>query len=335
MVATIREAVGLVQTVCRRPANKHYLDRTAQDVDESLGRAVESHDTARIYDWLVSGYSYQGISDRIAAEYIHRHGNASWPLLESVLRYHHCRCPKLGGFEAYSGCGYRKAANTCSNPSALPACPVAHLPLRKGDLNQLSFSLYFFLRDHCHGDLVGFIDELFATIDRLGLTDPVAAKRDQLMDEFARVFAASTKLNAMMLSGLLLAGGRSRPDWIKVGQSLVVIDSLVHNFFHRTGILTAFDLPHQYGPRCFGHRGCAGIIRQLADRIDARQVNRAFPKNFPRFVEHAIWAFCAETEADICNGRQIDDRSPCKRIDCPVGGICARNQLRRSPKKRD
>lgn len=329
MVATIREAVELVRAVCSQPGNEHFLDSTEDGSDgPGLHRTIETRDTPAIYDWLMTGYSFQGISDRIAADYIHKHGNASWSLLESVLQHHRCACPKLAGFEAYTACGFRKTGNTCSNPPALATCPVAHLPLRKGDLNQLAFSLFFFLRDRCRGDLVGFIDELFGTIDRLGLADPLGAKRDHLLFEFSRVFGASDKLNAMMLSALLLAGGRSRPDWRRVGHSLVVIDSLVHNFLHRTGVLLAFDLAHPYGPRCYGHRGCAGVIRHLADRIDARLVNSAFPKTFPRFVEYAIWVFCAETRTDMCNGRQIDDREACTRFDCPVGEICGRHTLR-------
>ena len=125
-----------------------------------------------------------------------------------------------------------------------------------------------------------------------------------------------------------MAGDPRRSDWVKVGRSLVAVDSLVHNFLHRTGILAAFDQVHRYGTACHGSRGCAAVIYQLADRIDAREINPRFPKTFPRLVQFAIWSFCAETRADICNGRQIDDRFPCTRTDCPVGDQCGRIPLR-------
>ena len=259
----------------------------------------------------MSGFSFQGISDRIAGDYIDRHGNSSWRTIESMLADHRCQCPKLGGFDTYRGCGYRKTAGTCRNPTDLPDCPVPALPLRKGDLNQLAFSLYYFLRDRCQGDLVGFIDGIFAAVDEADLVDPIKAKRDRLMAEFSSRprHLRQTDRNDVELAAH--GGGSQRPDWLKVGRSMVTIDSLVHNFLHRTGILVAFDQVHRYGPACHGPRGCATVIYQLADRIDAREVNRAYPRIFPRFIEFAIWAFCAETRADICNGRQIDDRFPC------------------------
>jgi len=47
------------------------------------------------------------------------------------------------------------------------------------------------------------------------------------------------------------------------------------------------------------------------------------------WVQFALWSFCAEARHDICNGRQIDDRQPCQRTDCPwrhvvAGSYCAR-----------
>jgi hypothetical protein len=77
------------------------------------------------------------------------------------------------------------------------------------------------------------------------------------------------------------------------------------------------------------------VIHELANRIDARQVNPGFPKSFPRLIQLAIWAFCAETQANVCNGRQIDDRYPCSRTDCPVGHLCSRIPLRPAKPVRD
>ena len=43
---------------------------------EGIPTAIRRHDTATLFDWLVSALSYQGISDQVAAEYMERHGSA-------------------------------------------------------------------------------------------------------------------------------------------------------------------------------------------------------------------------------------------------------------------
>jgi hypothetical protein len=93
---------------------------------------------------------------------------------------------------------------------------------------------------------------------------------------------------------------------------MVTIDTLVHNFLHRTGILESSGIPHRYGPACYAGGGCAQIIRTAADRIDARSFNPSFPKTFPRFVQHAIWRYCAAEGLDLYNGNRIDDHERCQ-----------------------
>jgi hypothetical protein len=93
---------------------------------------------------------------------------------------------------------------------------------------------------------------------------------------------------------------------------MVAIDTLVHNFLHRTGILESSGIPHRYGPACYAGGGCAQIIRTAADRIDARSFNPSFPKTFPRFVQHAIWRYCAAEGLDLYNGNRIDDHERCQ-----------------------
>jgi hypothetical protein len=41
----------------------------------------------------------------------------------------------------------------------------------------------------------------------------------------------------MALATLLMGAGGTRPGWFDVGASFVVVDTLVHNFLVRTGIL--------------------------------------------------------------------------------------------------
>ena len=115
----------------------------------------------------------------------------------------------------------------------------------------------------------------------------------------------------MALSNLLLAAGNRRPLWVEVGATFVAVDTLVHNFLHRTGILRRLSADHSYGDRCYGPGGCAQIIDLVAANIDARQFNPAFPATFPRFVQSAIWRYCAENGLDVCNGNRIDDDARC------------------------
>jgi hypothetical protein len=50
---------------------------------------------------------------------------------------------------------------------------------------------------------------------------------------------------------------------------MVVVDSLIHNFLHRTGILRRLGAEHPYGARCYRAGGCAYILARLAADIDA------------------------------------------------------------------
>lgn len=327
MVDSIEEAVDLVRTVCALPVNQRFIADTNRQMRRAqIVDAVQARDTPALYRWLIDGFSYQGISDAIARGYIDRYGNATWGTIEAALENHRCSCPKLDSFETYQGCRYQKAVATCGNPAALTGCPVPALPLRKGALNETAYSLYFFIRDECDGDLVGYIDRILEGVEDEQVQ--LAAKREALIAEFSRVRGVSSKLINMMLAMLLMAGDPDRRNWVRVGQSMVAVDSLVHNFFHRTGILAAYKAEHPYGQRCFGQSGCTAVLYDLADRIDARAYNRTFPQAFPRFVQHAIWSFCAELRLNICNGRQIDDSRPCAKADCPVGDQCGRVQLR-------
>jgi hypothetical protein len=149
------------------------------------------------------------------------------------------------------------------------------------------------------------------------------------------VYGVSSKVLAMALSDLLLAGDAKRPLWIEAGAVMIAIDTLVHNFLHRTGILRDFGADHPYGPRCYAPNGCADIVERIASNIDARRFNPAYPANFPRFVQLAIWRFCAEAGLNRCNGNRIDDRRRCEQTDCPIFQRCARVALKSQRKQPD
>ncbi|HEV3022926.1 MAG TPA: hypothetical protein VGX76_10675, partial [Pirellulales bacterium] len=121
---------------------------------------------------------------------------------------------------------------------------------------------------------------------------------------------------------------RSRKRWVEVGASMVAVDTLVHNFLHRTGILQRLNASHPYGPACYRAGGCADIVGLVADCIDARQFDPAFPKAFPRFVQLAIWRYCAQTQLNVCNGNKIDDSCSCNNQYCRVFRRCDRVALK-------
>ena len=68
----------------------------------------------------------------------------------------------------------------------------------------------------------------------------------------------------MTLSSILLAAPKRLPLWHEVGASMIAIDTLVHNFLVRTGILKRFDADHSYGAACYQAGGCADIIDAVA-----------------------------------------------------------------------
>jgi hypothetical protein len=132
---------------------------------------------------------------------------------------------------------------------------------------------------------------------------------------------------AMALSSILLAAPNNRPNWHEAGASLIAVDTLVHNFLRRTGILRRFGAEHLYGVACYRPGQCADIIQLVADRIDAREFSRSYPRCFPRFVQHAIWRYCSQQGRDICNGNRINDDGGCQNTACRIHGICDRVAL--------
>ena len=293
-----------------------------------IQEAVARHDSAPIFDWLMSLIPLQGISDAIAIDYDTRHGGIRFAEIEDRFRSKPS-CPRLRCHWSFDACGYRKGAGTCAEPEHLSRCPLPLHPLRKGNLNVAAYSLFLFARDVCGGDLIRWIDTRLGEADPgLGAPNRAAAMRAALLEPLCHVHGTGPKLWSMMLSQLLVCDlGRER--WTTTAASFVAVDTLVHAFLHRTGILSRLGAMHPYGNRCYGPGGCADIIQGLAERTDAREFNPAFPAVFPRFVQHALWRFCAGWGWDICNGNRIDDRHRCTQPFCTAFDICDRISLRR------
>jgi hypothetical protein len=68
-------ATRLIHQVCCFAGS---FDLAEEFRDQYLIAAVAHHDTAALFNRLMRDFSFQGISDQIAANYIRRHGQATW-----------------------------------------------------------------------------------------------------------------------------------------------------------------------------------------------------------------------------------------------------------------
>ena len=277
---------------------------------DGIQQAVARHDTATIFDWIIQLINRQGISNSAAIAFAASHGGARWQDVHAALADRPF-CPKLKSWWHFEDCGYRKEAGSCSRADLLPLCPLPRVPARKGALNQAAFGLALFIRDVCDGDLVAWIDERLAQNDP-GRNESARGPliRSALLDPLIHIAGTGPKVWSMILAELLLGADPQRERWVAAGASFIAVDSLVHAFLHRTGILRRLDAEHLYGPACYAPGGCADVIAELAARIDAREFNAEFPMCFPRWIQFAIWWFCAAGGWAICNSNQIDDHRP-------------------------
>ena len=325
--ADLDHAVQLVHAACCLAGSASYLDDVRADLrDCGMTRAIKAHDTPALFDWLVEVLSFQGISDAVASGYMAQHGSVRWADIADGLS-RAPSCPKLAGYWRFYDCRYHKRSGTCAEPGHIDGCPLPRHPLRNGRLNQMAYSLFLFIRDVADNDFVGWIDAQLSAVNSQ-TPDRLGTLREAIIGPLRNVYGVSDKVLAMALSYLLFAGGKQKPLWAETAATLIAVDTLVHNFLHRTGILRRLSADHPYGDRCYGPSGCAQIIDLIAAHIDAREFNPAFPATFPRFVQSAIWAYCAGNGLAICNGNRIDDDTRCDNRHCQLFRRCDRIALR-------
>ena len=264
----MQRAILLIERLCDIAAPRNYLAETRDYlVNAGIVAAVANHDTPALFRWLMEIISHQGIADRIARDYL---GRVQWADVEQGLRRRE-PCPKLATYWTFHGCGYRKSACSCAVPVRLPRCIIPVLPMRNGRLAQSAVALYLFLRDVCGGDFIDWIHHLSRS------KEPNAAS---IIDALRHIHGVSDKVLSLALVVLLLGGRPGDSLWQAAGAQLIVIDTLVHNWLHRTGILHDLDARHRYGPKCYAP-GCADILRRAALLIDARRYG---PDNPPAFA---------------------------------------------------
>ena len=321
-------AEQLIGTACLLAGSVSFLDDIETEIRAAgLDIAIRAHNTGPIYNWLVDKLSYQGISDQVARTYLRRHGNVTWSQQQRTFG-RRSSCPKLRNYWHYEGCRYDKTSGTCAEPEHIHSCPVPRPRLRNGRLNQTAVSLFLFLRDITNADVVSWIDGQLDNAEQSAPSNPHSARQEAVIGPLRHVYGIADKMLTMTLSTLMLGVGRERPLWFETGAAMITVDTLVHNFLHRTGILQACGVRHEFGSACYRTGGCAEIVRQIAGRIDARKINPAFPSTFPRFVQHAIWRYCAADGMNVCNGVKIDDRRGCRDAFCRLGLKCRRIPLK-------
>ena len=207
----------------------------------------------------------------------------------------------------------RRRAGTCAEPGCIATCPLPAHRLRNGHLNQMAYSLYLFVRDVANGDLVEWIDDRVAQAVKLTNPDRV----NVLIEPLRNVYGISDKVLALGLSDILIGAAGVRPAWLEVGVQLIAVDTLVHNFLHRTGILQSVQ-------------GSASLRRKL---LPARRLCRYHPNNRQPHRRPAVQpglpqrlspvraarrsgGIAARTGLDICNGNRLDDRHRCQNRHC-------------------
>jgi len=237
-------AVRLVHATCCLAGLASYLDDVRTDLRKhGITRAVRDHDTPALFDWLIETLSFQGISDSVASGYVAQHGTVRWTDIAEAMSQRPS-CPKVGGYWRFNGCQYHNGSGTCSEPDHIDACPLPRHPLRNGRLNQMAY-----VADE---DFVGWIDRQLDAVNTHG-PDRLGALREAIIGPLRNVYGVANKVLSMAMSHLLLAAGTRRPLWLEVGGTFVAVDTLVHNFLHRTGILQRLSVDHPYGGRVRWH----------------------------------------------------------------------------------
>ena len=122
-----------------------------------------------------------------------------------------------------------------------------------------------------------------------------------------RTYGVSDKVLSMSFANLLLAGDADRERWKVAGAGMIAIDTLVHNWLHRSGILKHMVAEHAYGSQCYGTHGCASIITTVAKKNRCPPVQFGFSQSVP--------AICPEGDMAVlrpvrngCLQRQSDRR---------------------------
>src|SRR5437763_391709 len=110
--APLAYAVDFVRRICQLAGRPSFINDLRSELRrDGIIKAVQRHDTAKLFDWLMLVLSFQGIADRAAAAFIAEHGSVSCADIEhSLVQAPSCR--KLVGYWRFHGCGFHKTSGT-------------------------------------------------------------------------------------------------------------------------------------------------------------------------------------------------------------------------------
>src|SRR5215468_5550842 len=71
--SAINHAVRLIHAVCGLAGSPTLIDEIRADLRaDKVTAAIRNRDTGPVFDWLMSGFSYQGIADQVAYRYMEK-----------------------------------------------------------------------------------------------------------------------------------------------------------------------------------------------------------------------------------------------------------------------
>jgi hypothetical protein len=76
----------IIYAVCCLAGASSFVDDAHDNlVNEGVLGAIEGHNTPVLFDWMVRAFSFQGIADAVAADYMDRHGALTWSAIAADL----------------------------------------------------------------------------------------------------------------------------------------------------------------------------------------------------------------------------------------------------------
>jgi hypothetical protein len=140
--SAIDHAVRVVHSVCCLAGAASLIDDIRADLRaEGIPTAIRRHDTATLFDWLISALSYQGISDQVASEYMERHGRPRSADIDAKVAAGPT-CPKLKSYwHFFTVAGTTRSAGHVQGP--ITSIPVPCRPTSCATVGSINWPIHY------------------------------------------------------------------------------------------------------------------------------------------------------------------------------------------------